>query len=69
MKQPNSQFTQNTNAGHQVISIEGLDDHKPGGDKKFGSQDDQRPSMLSTGRESGSYTSRSSSNQMHALPI
>ena len=49
-----------------MISIEGLDEL---GDKKINANEDHRSSILSTGRESGSYTSRSSSNQMHALPI
>ena len=46
-----------------MISIEGLDDFKPdknNADQKFG--DENRSSVLSTGRDSGAYTSRSSSN-------
>ena len=52
-----------------MISIEGLDDLKQGQDNKFGDRANRDSAIMSTGRESGSYTSRSSSNQMHALPI
>lgn len=45
-----------------MISIEGLDDMK---DNKFGQSHEEHgrdSAIMSTGRESGSYTSRSSSN-------